>query len=447
MSQTAPPKRPIRSIPAREDRGLGDPAAPNPGRTADPYDALTDLFLGEAPIEPRTERQPEPAVPDLGLMPETPSVEALILGHLPVLASAWATQYARQKAVALGGPVALLRLRGGEAMLDLIGGTSLPELPAVENLDDAVRAATAQALGWLIRVDETSEPRLADLSGIDAVTLLTGVDEAALVSSYRTIKQLFKPAEDEPVGPSVRLAIMGATPERADEASAKLLRATEAFLNRAVSVTACISRIGGARTVSLHRGPLASDADTALRRLVPLMRSAPKPNLAPGAMRSVLPIARTSELDAIPVAPAVAGAPVSRLGHAGSSRPGGVLAELAGYIHGLTSLRAACPYAPHVELAADPAGELHLLARASAGHHDAVLGLLSASAWAANHKELLGIAAQAQGVQLADGSPVLHLMTDDPKAVRRLGDAEMRLHLLARVEVAGQGAWYCTDLN
>jgi len=42
---------------------------------------------------------------------------------------------------------------------------------------------------------------------------------------------------------------------------------------------------------------------------------------------------------------------------------------------------------------------------------------------------------------------LLHLLTDDPRAVRRLGDADVRLHLLARVDIAGHAGWYCTELN
>src|SRR5262245_60178627 len=123
MTQTAPPRRPgsMRqpgSNPAPDISDLAD-AAGGPHPAHDEYDALTDLFLGEAPAA-RPAPAPHPAT---SLAEPAPAVcvEALVLGHLPVLASAWATQYARQRSVGLGGPVVLLKIRAGEATLDLVG--------------------------------------------------------------------------------------------------------------------------------------------------------------------------------------------------------------------------------------------------------------------------------------------------------------------------------------
>lgn len=462
MSHAAPPGRPTAGRGREAASGLSELVAmlePKGGRTPDAYDALTDLFLGDGPAP-----APSPAAaPTLSeAASETPSaggartsvyVEGLILGHLPVLAAAWATQYARHVAAERRGPVALVRIRGDGASIDLIGGgTGL--VTAATSLEDAVRIAAAEARAWLIRVDETSEPRLVDQWGLDAVTLLTAANEAAIVASYRTIKQLFKPGEDDESGPEVRLAIMGATAEQAAEASAKLERAARAFLRRDVGVTACISKIGPGRSQTLYRGGADGPADEVLMRVVPLIRSMP----AIGDLQPSAPTPPPAPEPAIAVPPSVPAAPSEpeefRQRDVQAAVPASVAglagtAPLALHLDGLKPLQSACPMAPGVELAADETGRLHLLARAAGGGVDEALSQLAAAAgWAGVHLPLLRLAARADGARLdGTGRPVLHLFSADARAVRRLGDADVRLHLLVRVEVGGQAGWYCTALN
>lgn len=437
---------------------------PDMSRT-DAYDALAELFLGDGAGKGKAATGGVPAAGapamqssaarEQALPARAATVEGLILGHLPVLATAWATQYARNLAAMTGGAVALIRIRPGEASVDLIGDGAEAVTPA-GSLEDAVRAAAPMARAWLVRVDETSEPRLPELWGLDVVTLLTGADEAAVVASYQTMKHLFKPLEDEPQGPEIRLAIMGATAKKAAESAAKLERAAGAFLRRKVSVVGCIAKISGGKMSTIYRGTPAGSVEEVLTKLVPLIRSMPRPVArSAAAVEPRAPVMHPGPAESEPVAKpdvgsvAVPTASASRLGHAAPQR-GDASALLASHVRGLTALQAMCPYAPRVQVAADHSGTVHLLARTDEGldASDAMGQLLTAGAWASMHASVLGLAAKADGARVEAGHrPVLHLFTGDAKMVRYLGDAEVRLHLLARVEVGGQGGWCCADLN
>ncbi len=91
-----------------------------------------------------------------------------------------------------------------------------------------------------------------------------------------------------------------------------------------------------------------------------------------------------------------------------------------------------------VELALDASGSLHML-RADSDSRG-VERLIAASAWAVKHAAL--IAAAGCGMDV-NRTPVMHLFTAAPKSVRHLFDADVRVHLLARVGAE----WFCTELN
>jgi hypothetical protein len=120
---------------------------------------------------------------------------------------------------------------------------------------------------------------------------------------------------------------------------------------------------------------------------------------------------------------------------------------------GLQPLAARCPHAPGVELACDSSGVLHLLAQAeeSSGHlpaEDRALSQLTAcSAWASAHLSLLALTAPAVRLLTAGSRPVLHLATRNAAAVRRLLDADLRIHLVTTVEVEGRSGMVCVPLN
>lgn len=76
---------------------------------------------------------------------------------------------------------------------------------------------------------------------------------------------------------------------------------------------------------------------------------------------------------------------------------------------------------------------------------------MSVAGWAFDHAELIRLASPR--APLSSGSSgeapatVLHLLTDQPRDVRRLLESGVRVHQVSSVRVTGQTAWICRDLN
>jgi hypothetical protein len=207
---------------------------------------------------------------------ETSVIEGLVLGHLPVFASAWGTQYAKHVAQSTGEPVALLRFTTGRASLDLYHAGAERGLEglasdgnAQRTLEASIALASTLSPRWIIRLPDATEPELVDAS-VDFVTLLTGADEAAVVASYRTLKGLAGDGsrEREPRH-AWRLAVMGADPVKANEAGQKVRRAVETFLGSELEMVPCVARIGSLRAALVFDAPTAMgwrEAIAAIRR-------------------------------------------------------------------------------------------------------------------------------------------------------------------------------------
>lgn len=435
-------------------------------------------------------------------------VECIVLGNLPVYGAAWAAQYVREVARAAGRPVAYLRLQSGYASVELVGGADAGAPQACATLEDAVKHAAARTYRWVLRADLGEEPRVAASPLVRVVTLLTGVDETAVLGAYTSIKSLAAElaAETDARDVAIRVAVMGATPKQAEPACARLAEAARRFLGRDVQHAVCgakvsasrpadvlfsgrtdlrtadvmalLSQLLGAPAAAAPDMPAASEPAPAesstLDELIDglggpdiddaLDEAYAEPEVAPVAAARPAPVrepaqpataasappaqARSARQDnAAAVAQAAATAAVTDV------EPVGALALL---LDGLRPVSVLCPYAPGVELALDASGGLHLLVRAEPddgddGEQKALSQLLVASAWAEAHAMLLVPALAATGAPAAHAAatqrPVAHLFTDRPKRSRRLLETDVRVHLLARVNIGGQSGWYCTALN
>jgi hypothetical protein len=449
-------------------QGAAAPAVPvahgvrSPRSQEDPYDALTELFLGEvhettAPGVARTTDAPPvpvvdapaPATParDAVAPAEQPSgctgllVEGLILGHLPVLAPAWAAQYVRRAAEVDAAPVGFARMQSTGVTIEILGldPARRAELrgpaPAVEA---ALELAAAVVRRWIVRVDEFDEPGLMRAAGVDVITLLTSADEAAIVAAYRTLKRLAlaDQPEDLPRCKRLRIAIMGAAPERAKAVADRLSGAAAAFLGRSIEVGEGMERIeSGVPSAMLFRGKASQDAPALLDliRRAPVARVPSAPREAGVPARAPVPAAPVAEPS--PTKPAFElEIPIPDPAPSANS-PLQTEQSLSRLVPSLTALAARCPFAREVDLAVDATGRAHLLVRAAAGGHDAaVRSALIAAAWLAEHAELVGLIAP-RGLRL-DGArpPVRHVFIQharDASAMLRTG---MRVHLLARAE-------------
>lgn len=440
------------------------------------YDALTDLFLDKSTITshallPTVVPAPPNATsgPERGGPSRCVRIEGVVLGNVPVLASAWVTQYAREVALENRSMVAMLRCRSGLFTLELVGqpaaavhqpGLDSDTAPS-ESLDRAILAAL-QAAAWIVCSDtEAFFGEYLREGLLDGVTLLTGADEPAIVACYRNLKSLVTSTSSEAhratINPStIRLAVMGSTNERAQDAAQRLEKASETFLGRRPGRTVCISRIGGAAVRTLFRGSDPRTVDEVLdlvravqtdlpKPVAPEVEPTPSPTAAPGGdfAETAKDVSRDAARPLTPYRP--------------------LPDTLSAHIPGLVQLPHRCPYAPDVELAVDAERSLHLLHRAGPSAAPVIVQLLTARAWAVMHAQMLRAACPELCVETPTRSgpvasdpcrdaPTMHAFTDHPKDVRGLLDTDVRLHLLARAsspDADGRVAevWVCRDLN
>ncbi len=387
------------------------------------YDSLADLFLGDGALAPEPMR-PAPVAQASRLCPgpESPTpgdIEALILGHLPVLASPWVLQYARHRAAEVGEPVSLLRLNSGTASVEIVGA-DLPTETPTNTIDEAIDRAKSISRRWLIRVDETNEIALAEAIAADTpatLTLLTGADDTAVAACYRTLKALAEAivgASDDL--PTLRVVVMGANADAAAHAGRKIRQAAATFLGLPPELAQPVPRMVPARAINLFRGP----TDRSPGSLLALVREQPRvPRNSVAA-----PPPQSASPPPIPVTP--------------RPTPTDALAPL---LPGLRPLSARSPIAQGVELATDAEGRLHLLARAETPDAcpAAAAALTAADAWAQAHARLL--CAAEPSLRSAE-SPSLHLLTPTPRAARALVGSSIRIHALANAN----GAWAAVEL-
>lgn len=444
-------------------------------------DALTDLFLGDtgplAVITPRTDvvpisdvRNTGPANPRLHATPRLhtrggtrserepgrpssgehrPEIELVVLGHLPLMASAWASQYVRAVSNQLQAPVGFVRAAGGNVWVELVGD---PErsggiAPNATDLDTALSSIAGKVERLIVRVDETLEPDAAAAAAVRRITLLTGADEAAVVGLYRAIKGLHECGALEQSG-AVResgadashsahasqvdcaregvqlgVCVLGADAERGERALERIRKAVRAFLSTELSSTQVVPKITPGSSRAIFRGSFDGDAAGLITRLHAVEPAAirwqekierPAPSARPPEPAVSAPKSSADRIDA--------GAATS-VPH---SAPGVV--RIASLIRGLTPVELTCPVATGVEWAIDEHSGLAAVARA---HDDAAAGveeLLAAAGWASLNRGLIArVLPQARSIE----RPTLHLVCDRPRSARHLLDAPVRVHAFA----------------
>jgi hypothetical protein len=444
-------------------------ARPAPRTFTTPEEDIEALLATAAPI--RSKRTPSPAA-------NSNRVEGLVLGHLPVLASAWAVQYARHIAEETQTPVSLLRIQGGTLSLELVFADSRQAVAVraggpTADLEEAMTRASTIAPRLMIRVDDTAELDLPRAARVGRMTLLTGADDMAVVACYRTLKHMLADVstgirlegDTAPShGASLGIAIMGADPDGAAQAEQKIRRSAMTFLSRSLDSVAIVPKIGSCSTALLYRGPAPLDAPSVFELTASLWNSPAAPSVAPvnqPVRHSPQQTPRHADVHTKqrprmqPAAqPVQAPAPQPPVQLAAPQRvPQPINAHsLSQYLGGLTSLRIRCPYCADVELATDDEGVLHLLA-ATAGlggarqGSEAVEQLVSAASWADDHSELLALAFPVLSQGASKPGPILHLITDEPRASRALLGTGVRVHLATPIDIDGGRTWFCRDLN
>ncbi len=377
-----------------------------------------------------------------------PCIEAVLLGHLPVRASLWVRQYACSAARRKNEIVALVRAAAGSTSVDLIAADRTIETRECATLHDALAAVDNIADRVILRVDETTEPELLDRDEIDEITILTGADETAIVASYRLIKTLTSVWDaDEIIGtPHLRLAVMGATGQQVADASAKLSRAVDAFLDRPIEIIDAAGRIDATATTNIYRDSFAHEVSSILDELIEIgcgvpaldqqlqtVPSEPEATIAKVALEIPAEVRPTTEQLTEP--PMKVAPPAESDG-------------LAALIEGLTALETRCPFALDVELCIDSNGALHLVGD---DDHRAPMGQLeTVRAWVRAHLPLILRAEPNLAMPSSndrDSDIQLHLISSDPSTMRGLIDSPINLYALAHVKVGSDSVRAATRIN
>ncbi len=390
----------------------------------------------------------------------TAPIEIAVVGHLPVMGGLWLTQYADHVG-RREGPTALVRIERGQVTFELLRAPGCRGvLERAATIDEALAELATVASRWVIC--PANEASVDGPLPADALTLLTGGDDAATVAAYRIMKNL---AERWHIAgwpiPPIGLVVLGSTPERVEEVVEKLDRTTKAFLDVDLAIVGQHQRMDAIESEGrrvFHGSDLASglsvtDLCRRIRALGGRERRAasivsprrtgpggaaklgPKPlgrEVPPLALVEPVPSPGAVEPDTISGAPFTAEREpleraVSQVTDRSAEEPRfEPVSSLAATLPGLLPLATRCPHQPTVELARDEAGTLHLVIG------DSELGLLRpVEAWVRSHAALLGAAHPdlAKPIRTA-----IDVVTADAPSVAGLHGTGLNLHLLIETQ-------------
>ncbi len=220
----------------------------------------------------------------------TPVVECVVLGNLPMLAAAWANQHAREVAVAAEKPVAVLRLQGGYASVEIVSSDAAVGHDAATpgSIDDAIESACELTDRWMIRLEPGGENAALRHDLLRVVTILTGTDQMAREACRHTLDRLARAltraaddAEPPATAPMVRIGVMGAITESGTtEAIARIARET---LGESVPTFTSAGKIHSAKAARvLFSGPTERGIAELMDLLAWLLMPDAKAKPAPG---------------------------------------------------------------------------------------------------------------------------------------------------------------------
>jgi len=412
------------------------------------FDDLADLFLGSPVAQPTAGdgavndgaspadacKPPRPPAPLPA--PRPVAVEGLVLGHLPMLGSLWAGQYPRMVAAAENTPVALVRLDGGSARVEVFRPpTHRPAASAGDarlrhlgngrqahrdrpcpDLAGALSRAASTASRIIICSSVAGDELLLAASGtVGSMAVLTGADDASAVGAYKAIKRLAGEAASGRAR-SVSIAVMGSDEQRASAVYHRLADAAGSFLSIPLRYGGhCRQIAGGVPGAILFEGPSAMTTQAVLEALARPMEVSP--NIQPVTVADAMDSTPGVLADIVP--PPLATAP--------ASPPAAAVPPSAD-----SPVRPAAPViSPGPLLGIDADGTPQVVAGAAPGASAAaVQSLLAVGAWLWESRELLAMVCPAMRM---DAEPILHLVTDQPVDVKRLVNSKLRLHVRAEV--------------
>lgn len=466
-------------------------------RTTEAFEQLAALYLtgthdaappaeGSPPLRLAGDEAHEPMPPADAIdpidVPPTPAeigaVEGVLIGHLPGFANLWLGQYAHRLARARG-PVVVATIHDHSIELELY--TQPADDALLRDMVDAphwpierVMAVLAQRAGaMLVRLPATPCPTSRALAHrLDAWTLLSGSDEAAVIGGYRLLKGLIEGLPAGSVLPRVRLVVCGCDRFAAEAAAERLHRTAAEFLHITPTLAGTQQKMEPVRKKRLGNFNVhdpwkflnemvyeaAEPAESEIEETPPLELDegdllVDEELAALDAYEDVEPLetieteVRNTESEAAPVEAVPNGDPVTP--QPATRNPQSMLVE---YIEGLAALEARCPSHELVELAIDPSGGLHLLARTTDDPRATLAAVFDTRSWAQEHAKLLALTVPGRSLD-TQRPPTVHLFTDQPKPFGDLAhrgtpdNRPIKLHLLLPVTVGGATTWSHVELN
>jgi len=395
------------------------------------FDALAELFLGDAPRSapapvapspvPADRPSAAPIPPQREVRSETgPPIDLVVLGHLPVRSGPWIARYAMDRAARLREPVALIRLSHAHVTVDVVSPASAPAGKAdrAPTLGRAISDSVRDARECIIAVDAVEELGLASRPGISSLTVLTSANEAAVVEAYRAIKAVeshLSTRDDEGDPVAIRVGVMGADAERAEQVRRKLSDATRAFVGRDVVLAAAAERIEPTPAANLWRGDTTIEPGQLLDQILSARSAPPSPRVDPPAPKPIVAPAQSPTPGPKP-APSPARMPAADPPVSTDSS-----------IPGLTPVSIPCAPCPLVRFARDANHRLHLIRDDSDSPEKALGALVAVEAWISANRALIELASCAA----MQGEPVLNLITRNPAALRHILGSRIRVHAIA----------------
>ncbi len=402
---------------------------------------------------------------------EVGSVEGVLIGHLPGFANLWLGQYAHRLARARG-PVAVANIHEHAIELELY--TQPADDALLRDMVDAphwpierIMAMLAQRAGaLLVRLPAAPCPTSKALAHrLDAWTLLSGSDEAAVIGGYRLLKGLIEGRPTGTVLPRVRLVVCGCDRLAAEHAAERLHRTAAEFLRITPTLAGTQQKMEPVRKKRLGNfnvpNPWAflSEMVHDVTNEESGVTEQPALELDEGDLLVDEELAALDAYEDVePLEPGITSEQTdaepereSEIPHSAFRIPDS-LASLVEYVEGLAALAARCPSHESVELAIDPSGGLHLLARTEDDPRATLAAAFDTRSWAIEHAKLLALTVSDRALDVAR-EPVVHLFTDQPKlfgdlAHRGTPDTRpIKLHALLPVTVGDQTTWSHAELN
>lgn len=404
---------------------------------ADPFDALTDLFLGD--LSPNHAAAPKESAPPPRRMPiaataaPTRGIELVVAAHLPVMPGAWISQYARSTADTTGSTVSLIRISRDHLRVELFTPSGVGGAQAATRhvASQAVEYACLKSGRVLLRIDETVRAELT--RAFASATILTGAEESGIIAAYQALKDLAACPAVSRDQTLFGVSVVGCSEQSAAEAVKRLSDAATTFLDLRLHAKKSLGSIESTRCSHVvFDGPL----DLPAQQTIALLESTrpPSPEAVPGHVPVDLRAGHT---------PAVTLRSAPEINDPRSIR--GPVPDLASQIPGMDAQSFRCPMAEAVQFGLDSTGRLHALVLADS-QPDAVALLVAATAWAKTNAATLGLICP-RIVARKDSPPALHVFTAEPARFRGLLDSDLHVHLLSRAEVVVRDGWVCHALN